>query len=151
MRYIIHRKVLQSRAALKAMVKLYSAKSGRKCTVLDDAHRFYLVLEPRNEQQGRCHERVAPLSLLLCIRPLLGIDVLSLLYIRLPTTKPTTLPNFEKKTNNLILLATAVSLEMVYVCMYPIEVWVETRWDPSPQKAYKKLSRSDGGRAQIEC
>ena len=58
MRRIIHRKVLQSRAALKAMVKLYSAKSGRKCTVQDDAHRFYLVLEPRNEQQGRCHERV---------------------------------------------------------------------------------------------
>ena len=51
---------------------------------------------------------MAPLSLL-CIRPLLGIDVLPLLYIRLPTTKPTTLPNFEKKTNNLILLAAAVS------------------------------------------
>ena len=30
-------------------------------------------------------------------------------------------------------------------CMYPIEVWVETRWDPSPQKAYKKLSRSEVG------
>ena len=43
--------------------------------------------------------------------PLLGIDVLPLLYIRLPTTKPTTLPNFEKKTNNLILLAAAVSFK----------------------------------------
>jgi hypothetical protein len=31
------------------------------------------------------------------------------------------------------------------------KVWVETRWDPSPQKAYKKLSRSDGGRSQIGC
>ena len=41
---------------------------------------------------------------------ILGIDVLPLLYIRLPTTKPTTLPNFEKKTNNLILLAAAVSV-----------------------------------------
>ena len=41
MRYIIHRKMLQSKAALKEMVKLYSAKSGEKCTVLDDARRFY--------------------------------------------------------------------------------------------------------------
>ena len=54
MRKIVHRKMLQSRAALKAMVKLYSPKSGRKYTVLDDAHRCYLVLEPRNEQQWSC-------------------------------------------------------------------------------------------------
>ena len=52
MRYIIHRKMLQSKAALKEMVKLYSAKSGKKCTVLDDAHRCCLVLETSSKEDA---------------------------------------------------------------------------------------------------